>query len=92
MQLFAQNNFLRQAIKFVAAVERVGEVPVPFGVFGNVGIEQIDGDYVAVDTLHVIFPGANPNLSAIDLDRDASVDGFEGTFGFPLLRLLGLLA
>ena len=88
----AENDFLRKAISLVAAIEAIGQVAVPFGVFGNVGVEQIDGDDVAVDTQHVVFPGANPDLPLFDLDRDAAVDRFEGAFGFPLLRLLGLLA
>ena len=72
----AEDNFLRQAILLVAAVEAVGELAIPIGIVRQVGVEQVDRDGVTVNALHVILPGADPDLALLNFDADAAFDLF----------------
>jgi hypothetical protein len=58
----------REPIAFVAAVERVGERPIPGVVAGHVGIEQIDRHRRAAIPFHDRAPRAHVHASPFDHD------------------------
>src|SRR5579862_2330545 len=52
----AENNFLSEAIVLISAIEEIGQVAIPFSILRQIGVQQIHGDDVAIDPLHVILP------------------------------------
>ncbi len=87
-----QNDFLAKPVALISAVQRVGEVPVSLAVLRYIRVQQIDGHNVAIDADHVVLPRPNPNLALFELDRNSSLHLLQDALGFPLLRLLRLVA
>ncbi len=64
-----EENLLGQAIPVIAAVELIGQAPVPEVIAGHVGIEQEHRHFAASgDALERVSPGAHPHRPPFDLD------------------------
>jgi len=88
----AEHDLLGEAVVGVSAIEMVGEHAVGRIVDLEVGVEQVDGDDVPGDALHVVAPGAQMHRPAFDRDRDARALLGQALLRLPALRLLGLVA
>ena len=62
----AQYDLLTEAVAGVAAIKNRGQLPIPFTVFREVRIEQIDRDAVTADPLHWISPAAQTEFPSLD--------------------------
>ena len=88
----AQDGLLAKAIPGVAAIEMIGQFPVPLAVVGQVAIQQIDGDGGSGDAFNFVFPGADLNRAAFQFHRDALGQLFEEILDDPLGGFFGLPA
>ncbi len=88
----AEHGLLTEAVVGVAAVEVVGEMAVVGVVAFDVGVEQEDGDDVALDADHIEAPGADGDLAALHGDGDGLLRAGQGGLGRPGHVGLGLLA
>jgi hypothetical protein len=87
-----QNRLLAEAVAVVAPVERVGEAAVGLGVFGEVRIEEDDGDLAAGHPAHVVAPACHRHSAALDFHPDARQHRFEVVAGLPVDGVFHLLA
>ncbi len=88
----AQQHLLGQTVAFVAAVELARERLIAGVVFGQGGVEEIDGHGPAGDAAHEVAPGLQCDGPPFDLYRDAQVERLEEVAGLPGVGLLELVA
>jgi hypothetical protein len=66
----AENGLLLEAIVIVAAIEAVGQLPVFYAIFRQVGIEQIDRNDVPGDTFDGVAERTYVYRATFNLDDD----------------------
>src|SRR5580704_3144387 len=89
-----KQNFLAQTIVRIAAVQAAGEVAVPFSVGGKIGVEKIDRNNEAANSLNVIAPAAKLDAPVLQGHGYAGGLFLEKIFDFPnhwLFRLRAVL-
>ena len=64
----AQDHLLAEPVVRVAAVEEVGQRPIPVGVLRQVGVQEIDRDLAAADPHDRVPPAADRDGPPLDLD------------------------
>ncbi len=86
----AQHDLLTETIAGVATIKNGRQLPVPFAVFGEVSIQQIDRDTVTADSLHLIFPAAQIQVPSLDGQRCSGWHLRQKLLHIPLDRLFRL--
>ena len=88
----AEDDFLLQAQRRVAAIESPGDGAVRRLVRRDVGIQQQDRDRAAGGTFQHVQPRPHPDGAALDLDRDHGVQGCRLALRVPRVRHVVLTA
>jgi hypothetical protein len=86
----SQDDFLAEAISGVSSVQKVGELAVGIGVLGEVGIEEVDGQDVAADTLDLILPRTKQDVASLEIHGHPRAHLLQEILDHPLDRLLAL--
>ncbi len=86
----AEQNFLGETIVGIAAVERTSEFAIARIIHGQIGIEEVYGNFVASNAFGGVAPGTKFDTAIFQGDRDARSFLFEEFFDVPNHRFFGL--
>jgi hypothetical protein len=65
----AEDNLLAEAVMRVAPVQPVCQRTVPVGVFGQIGVQQVDRNHRPRSASDIVLPGAQLDRAAFKGDR-----------------------
>jgi hypothetical protein len=85
-----KNHFLAKPVVLIAAVKIVGQGSVRFGIFRQVGIQEINRHVKLTRTLNFVSPGSKLDSTTFYVDCSALRHLYEKVFDDPVHRLLNL--
>jgi len=85
-----EDYLLTETVMLIPSIEKMGQGPVPFGIFRKIRIQKIYRHPEPADALYFISPGPELNCPPFNSDKCFLWYLFQITFDRPLDRLLGL--
>ena len=86
----SEQRLLAEPVAIVATVETVGQAAILGRILGKVGVQEIDGDGVLGETLHLVSPGPQLNGAPLDAHGDSHRKLLGEVVDRPRHRLLAL--
>jgi hypothetical protein len=87
-----ENHFLTEPVMPITAVKIMSQRSVPFGIFGKIGIQEVDRNLIAIasNAWDLVLPGTQLDGPSLDRDRGSYGHLFQKVINDPLTGLLSL--